>query len=78
MQEIEAKRSVVDQLASGMADGTSWKRELTEESTFAEALEKASTTLFRQKGLKGKLENGLGDLVEAMKNGSATRSIPIR
>jgi hypothetical protein len=76
MEEIETKRIKVHELASGMADGTSWKRELTEESTFVEALEKASTTLFRQKGLKGKLENALGDLVEAMKHGGALRAIP--
>ena len=59
-----------------MADGTPWKRELTEESTFADALEKASTTLFRQKGLKGKLESALSDLMEAMKHGGETRAIP--
>jgi hypothetical protein len=76
MQEIEDKRSILHQLASGMADGTPWKHELTEESTFAEALEKASTTLFRQKGLKGKLESALSDLMEAMKHGGETRAIP--
>ena len=55
----------------GMLAGSSWKQELTTESSFDEVVEIAAKTLFKQKGLRTKLDESLRSLEEKLESATA-------
>ena len=65
-RDLEEKHNELMQFYHGMLDGTNWRESLAEDASFEDAVKQAELTVFKQKGLKGKLSAAIQDLSESI------------
>jgi len=74
-KHLNAKLEDLSKYQHGMLLGSNWRTGLQEGCTFEEALQHANKTLFKQKGLKNKMEYGILYLDEALMCGTKELSV---